>query len=131
MMAVRDGASDFEAAQAAGLTLDELEFVFSLAEKGHEGYRRFRDQYFRARHRVVLDVKAAQLERAKDPERGIADRRYMLATIDPDQYPEKVVEKAAAAPTMIVSGNTTFDVRTKFAPGGPDQDDVVDAEVVE
>lgn len=119
------------AAEAGGLTLKELKFVFNLAEQGHVGYREFRDEYNRQRAESVHEIVKAVHDDAKQPEAPMATRKFALNVADPEAFPDEDVKAAratAAGATMLQAGQMTVHVQTEFS-----DEDVIDttAEVVE
>jgi len=126
LSAVKAGGSHKMAAEAGGMTLPELQFIFKLAEDGHYAYRDFRDEYFHHRAMRVLSISEAQIRAATSDEGSIADRRYALELIEPETFKEDVAARAPGG-GAYQANQFTFNVKTSWDDDPP----TIDAESVE
>jgi hypothetical protein len=131
--AVGCGASQKMSAEAGGLTLPELQYIFKLAEDGHPAYRDFRDDYFQRHTEHMLEVVQAQHRAATSDEGSIADRRFALELHEPETFKDAAAAKGGVpAGGAYQANHYTFNVKTSW-----DDDElgeepaVVDAEDVE
>ena len=128
--AIWSGAGVKTAAEAGGLTLKELNFIFRLAEQGHAGFRTFRDEFNRQRADNVTEILTAVNTDAKQAEAPLTVRKYALNISDPEAFPDEEAKAAVrpASGTMLQAGQMTVHVQTEFS-----DEDVIDttAEVVE
>jgi hypothetical protein len=123
------GASKKVAAEAGGLTLAELEYVFELAEAGHPAWREFYDEWLRESAAPQLQVMEAVYRDAVDPEKStVARQRFALEVMDPGTWKEEAPGKKASEP--IQTQNFVVNVRDRFDVVEGQAEEVTDAEEV-
>lgn len=125
LSARRSGASKKVAAESAGLTVDELDYVMELARDGHPAWREFHDEWLRESAEPQRRVMAAVLADALDPERATVERqRFALEIMDPGEWADRGRRSSGRDAGPMQTQNFVVNIRERFGPPDVDAEDV-------